>query len=918
MTTETPGQKVHRLVFTTPVSDLLSAHGIEHNPPTKTGWVNIAVCPICRDAGHAKPKAAKNRQCGVKETPGTKGKGTIKAVKCFHSGDASYFDFLEKLGAITASERHEYDQAKRNNTLWPKKTSNDAYVRQQRDRLAKELWSDSEPALKAREYLTGPKRQFTADTIKRFHFGLQSELSDARNVLRLPISDDKGPEYAPVLASDKKEPDAKQRGQYMNLTVPGLTENARGKTWKTGQVLTFWTSAVPDRTAVDLVVCDGVNDAILLWQTLDQAGVAERFSIISTTAGVATFPDEWKTPDFWRPWRKVYLAQDKEKSNDKTPHEDACEKIYLIAQSGKDVNPAMFRARVPAKVSGQYVKDWGDFFAAGGTAKDTLAIFETAPDMAEVIAAKTAAETAKSAALNNTRPILAPGKIIKGEFDLEELDLSYAYANGYYYYPFTVQCFDATPEGEQTLSEVTKILRSDGTVTTWYKLPSNGGKPWFALRDGTIISTPPAASPFATWKLASIKRYIADSQAGLPTSRPLGQILTDCLKLLKECIWLPYDEDYYVLVFSLLVPYLQEIFESVPYVLLNGPKGTGKSSLAKIFGRLSANSKILGAGSHAFAAAVINQIRGLMILDDKEQLAAGRDIDEAMLEILKIGYNKTSGLRGVMDKDRRMLYQRVFGVKLITNITGVEDVLGTRMLKITTGKYSPGKPGKPPQAFLPAHEARAEKLRQELHAWSFSHVEDVRAAYLHLLEAGEASDRDREIKAPLRAFAACCEDSTLVAELEKALKMQSKQASAVDASPETVLRDVVQDLIASGYSIASITHIRNELAMRLDPNEGREWTNQIPKWHRESWIARALKSSQLVRPDEDVIRQRIGGKIPQRLWRFDPSLVKEVTSQLPTPPQSHNPLDFCAGCQTCHYIHKCPIAAERQDKIAKN
>lgn len=911
-TTETAAQKVHRLLFTEPLENTLRRHGIDFTINRK-GWYQLSRCPLCSsDPAHARHRRPSERECGVTEKPATRGKGTLKAVKCFHTGNEDTFlDWLKAAGDITSSDVYEYHQAKANGTLYKGSASSQDNAHIERNKRAADLWADTPAAKAAREWLLGPKRLYTQATVKNFHFGLinirRKNDDDVENALCLPIPGKTGPKNAPVIHADRNRPDAKARGQYMFLTVPGLTKNAPAKDWRYGEVLTFWATAVHDEREKELVVCDGAKDAIILAQKLEEGGYIDRFTIISGTSGVTNFPEEWKSADFWRPWRAVYAAQDIDIPKENTPpdrqqtvHEGAAVRIYQTAERN------VRRVRVPRTFNNKECKDWTDFFAAGATPQDAIRLFDKAQEIREELkyAADAKAPSTEPPRLDGDRPVV-------GTYADSTADVAYSYVGGYYYYPFSVLEFGANHEGVQTVDRVTKVLRSDGSIWQWYKIPSSGGgSDVLALRDGTLLSRIPQVSPQATWQLDGILNFAKASKTGRAKNRPLAAILKECLELLQDCVWLPYPEDYYTLLLTIPVTYVQEMFDAVPYLLLTGPKASGKSETASIISALCANSTMVGAGSHAFAAAQINAARGLMVLDDKENLAAN-DVDASMLEILKIGYKRITGLRGLIDKERRLTYQHVYGVKLITCISGVEDVVGTRMLHVHTAPYSPTRAGRQIRRFTAEDRGKADRLRQELHAWTFAHIDAIKAEYRKLIISGITSSRSGEIQSPLRVFAALTDDPSIVDGLEKALAMQNRQVSAAELTPENLLQEVVDDMIRQGYNTISITHLRNEMTLVMDPNEGKSWTNEIAKWQREAWLAKQLKAQHLVRPDEKVQRKRIAGRIEQRLWRLNNERIKAVVEQMVAPPPSLHALDFCAGCQNCKYANRCPIMQER-------
>ena len=72
--------------------------------------------------------------------------------------------------------------------------------------------------------------------------------------LCLPVADEDGPHYAPVLLCER--PIGRARGQYLFISVPEVGKESKDATqWKRGRVMSYCATAIGNRD-MDLVVAD--------------------------------------------------------------------------------------------------------------------------------------------------------------------------------------------------------------------------------------------------------------------------------------------------------------------------------------------------------------------------------------------------------------------------------------------------------------------------------------------------------------------------------------------------------------------------------------------------------------------------------------------------------------------------------------
>lgn len=152
------------------------------------------------------------------------------------------------------------------------------------------------------------------------------------------------------------------------------------------------------------------------------------------------------------------------------------------------------------------------------------------------------------------------------------------------------------------------------------------------------------------------------------------------------------DDDKLFKILSLWIfgTYCYELFGQYPYLFLNGPKGSGKTILDTCIDLLAFNPKMTVSITDAALFRSISFEGGTLILDEMEALSNRKKTEESDLAaVLKGGYMR-SGCAMRCDKDNNNQPQMfdVFGPKVISNINGIEDIIGDRCIPINTS-YKP-------------------------------------------------------------------------------------------------------------------------------------------------------------------------------------------------------------------------------------
>lgn len=719
----------------------------------------------------------------------------------------------------------------------------------------------------------------SSQTIDRFYLGLSSPYVDKNGVSR-----------SCALTFPLMNKNFSPCKKYGYCNIPGVTVNPVGQGyWATRGVFSYYSDIAAGKRAI--FVCAGVKDLWCTWQFLENHALGKEILLISSSHDDQV-PMEWNNPEFWEGYERIYLGQYGNNVGDTIAHdlaESICRDTYRVKTPGT-------------------FETWCGFWNSCGSNIET---FQKLLSEASVISHK----------------INRPQKADQlGRLPYDPIDVNGAYHNGYLYYPATVlhrrqEIIKDQETGEEKIEIVehkeTVVIRSDRAVLS--VKPSNAPKGTPAerrvirLTDGTLVDREPTPNKHGSWSWGSINKYLEASDAApTKTTRALSEIVSDVSSYLKDVCWLPYEDDHTILALVAVATYTQEIFDAVPLLLATGPKGSGKTELGQKMADICANGKVLGQASAATIARLIDETRGFVVLDDMESISSKDGQFSELMQCLKLSYKKASAKKAWTDtKTMTTQMLNFYGVKMINNTSGVESILGSRMLYIQTRKRSKEEW----ELYQQQRNEKAAgdpillaKLRDELHTWAFENVQAVSERYKSHFSS--AADRFEEICAPLRVIACLTGDETISATLDQALKRQLNRESSSD-DPVEIMHEALKNLISNGFTQVAITHLLLEMKTLLPADYGKEHTTDIAEWARPEWIGRQLRSHDLI--TGQAMRKRVAGS-NLRIYEVQPTFVDIVRQQQTdeesvSQVQGRDPGSFCSErCPDCQYHNvDCPL-----------
>lgn len=884
-----------------PVATLLKdRHGITLK---KNGdWHNMSRCPWC---GHGS-EGHDNFQCGVSEKPAER--GYFHSVRCQHPHDSAtgepaphYADFLVALGELTQEEA-DWARSARSVTLprpapppqarvaTPKPVGGVSVMNDENNTKARRRLHANPKAMKYLQHTRG----YNLATIEYFKMGLSEPYSAKGKLV-----------HADALAAPLLGIDGRFYSKYTNYAIPGVTTDKREKpqrAWSAGESRAYYNA--DSRGKQWLFICDGLKDLWALHQLLKGSELDSLVALVSTTNGGSGLPAEWKDDAYWDSWKRVFAGHDNDKPNDLTGKRAGDEHALLVSRQA---------CREIHRVTPTGVKDWNDWVLAGHTVAEFKQLLLDAEPIKVV------------------EPVAddEPGNAL-GRFAANPVSIVGAFHNNYLYEAVRTLVRDLDPEsGDVVEFYDTVVIRSDRTAHRVKRMPSPKGVSdqntvWRLYPDGSLLSKLPQPNPNLTWEWPAIKRWL-ESKERVPS---LQTMLRSIRGHLKASTWLPYEDDYTLLACTVAASYVQQVFDAVPLILVTGAAGTGKSELGMALKSMGANSRnVLGQVSAATIARFIDSTRGMVVLDDLEEIANSKDSTFGdLVQTLKLSYKKATAMKMVTElKANGQALQRefnFFGIKVINNTRGSDAILGTRMLTIQTRRM--------PSSVVLSSESRLlpeelDTLRNNLHTWAFNEVGNVAESYQAIFP--NKSSRQEEIAAPLRVVASLSGDEQLMDSLETALARQSKQKASPD-NPEDILKEALEGIIrrsvetsGSVQTWVTVTQVMMEMSLLVDTNYGKEFTTSLSSIEKPEWVGRTLRQSYA---DLNAEQQRTNmyGK-GLRAYKLSSEFVTSLIAKISTdaPELTARPLApledfkaFCAGCSACPYQNRCEMQSVREAK----
>lgn len=215
------------------------------------------------------------------------------------------------------------------------------------------------------------------------------------------------------------------------------------------------------------------------------------------------------------------------------------------------------------------------------------------------------------------------------------------------------------------------------------------------------------------------------------------------------------DNVYKVLALYIYMTYFYELFGQIPYLFLNGEKGSGKSILDTTIYMLAFDAKMAIDISESSLFRMVSIEGGTVILDEMENLTSRKATqDSTMAAALKGGYARSGKIYRYNKEKNSIDPFDVYGPKVISNIFGIDDVIEDRCIAINTYRLKVTKETKmeDPKYYLQEKLDEVRELTSKCTLSSLVHFQELHKIYTDsLFETGNA--RLSQILTPIMAVA---------------------------------------------------------------------------------------------------------------------------------------------------------------------
>ncbi len=442
-----------------------------------------------------------------------------------------------------------------------------------------------------------------------------------------------------------------------------------------------------------LVICEGEFDRLVL----ESKGIPA----ISSTGGAGTFKDEWIP--YLKEVSSLYICFDRDEAG--------------MAASQKLIEKLPHARYVSLSSLPQGKKDITNFFALGNTIADFNKLLKEAKTLDELNFYLNALDSS----------------------DLVFLHPSQDFINDKAY--FTVPVLEYEKADKGYLKQLYYVITSDRRMLRL------DNKDEFYSKYGLFVKQLPLIeNPESRWLNKLLKEYLFKGYQ--PKSIEVYQAIRDIyLKYceIKDDLW------YSVLALWVIGTYFYSLFETYPYLALEGTKNTGKSKTARITTRLSFNGVLSVNASEATLYRDIEALKPTLAIDEAEILK-DKEKSKLIRGILNAGHFKGAKVLRQEKTSKGIFFTRhysVYSPKIIANIQGLEDTLESRTIKIIMLRAKTDK-----GLILDTESSEDwDTLRHMCYCFVLSYFHEIREIYLNDQEVKIANNRFNDLWCPLLSIA---------------------------------------------------------------------------------------------------------------------------------------------------------------------
>lgn len=348
------------------------------------------------------------------------------------------------------------------------------------------------------------------------------------------------------------------------------------------------------------------------------------------------------------------------------------------------------------------------------------------------------------------------------------------------------------------------------------------------------------------WRYSDIRRYL-DGETIQP-----GAVFNAIHDLFKTYVDFRSDIESRLLTLWTIGTYFYTMFPAYPYLALNGPKNSGKSTVMRVLQPLAFNMITTSDPTGPSMFRLIHQTSCTVGIDEAERYHNPKDPGmQQIRQLLNSGYKQGMPAIRVTGDDLKPQAFDVYSPKILAAIAGLEDILASRCIAIPMRRTTHKMPSFPP-------DFDGAALRHQLYTLTLTHFQAVYRNYFDRPELHKLHNRSGELWSPLVALAAFFEEQGGIAGLLDAISNaaewdeQISEGKSLSEREEAVLQ-ALDLLTRNADEIVWVkgTDLREKIRSLLGQSTDEMGNAQ--------WIGHILKRLQLI--DQSRRKHHVGGKL---------------------------------------------------------
>ena len=367
------------------------------------------------------------------------------------------------------------------------------------------------------------------------------------------------------------------------------------------------------------------------------------------------------------------------------------------------------------------------------------------------------------------------------------------------------------------------------------------------------------------WRYTDIRRYL-DGETIAP-----GSVFSAIHDLFKTYVDFRSDIESRLLTLWAIGTYFYTMFPAYPYLALNGPKNSGKSTVMRVLQPLAFNMITTSDPTGPSMFRLIHQTSCTVGIDEAERYHNPKDPGmQQIRQLLNSGYKQGMPAIRVTGDDLKPQAFDVYSPKILAAIMGLEDILASRCIAIPMRRTTRKMPSFPP-------DFDGAPLRHQLYTLALTHFQTVYRNYFERPELHKLHNRSGELWSPLVALAALFEEQGGVIGLLDAISNaaewdeQISEGKSLSEREEAVLQ-ALELLTRGADEIVWVkgTELREKIRSLLGQSADEMGNAQ--------WIGHILKRLQLI--DQSRRKHHVGGK----LYAIERREVLDMMQRYDVPP----------------------------------